>query len=93
MASILKVIGTEITLNTVTSNNVSNATLARLINTSNDTNVSVTLQNSDATANLASFTLGFAGSDESVVYLKKDSSERILVSANSLVKAVSVAYF
>jgi len=93
MSNVLKVLGTEVTLDTANSISVGNATLVRLMNTSNDTAVGITLQDANAASNVASFTLNFAGTDESVVYLKKDPSERILVGANSLIKAVSVAYF
>lgn len=93
MASILKVLGTEVTLSTANAESMSNATLVRVMNVSNDTPVTITLQNANADANIASFTLNYAGTDESVVYLKKDASERILTGANTIVKAVSVAYY
>lgn len=93
MANVLKVLSTEITLSTANAESLSNATLVRLLNTSNNTSVTITLKNANADANVASFTLNFAGTDESVVYLKKDASERILTSANTIVKAVPVAYY
>jgi len=93
MANVLKVLSTETTLSTANAESLSNATLVRLLNISNDTPVTITLQNANADANIASFTLNFAGTDESVVYLKKDASERILTSANTIVKAVPVAYY
>lgn len=93
MANVLKVLGAELTLATDSSNAISNATLVRLLNTSNTTAVVITVQDSAGSANLASFTLNHSGSDESVVYLKKESTEKILVGANSIIKAVAVGYY
>lgn len=92
MADVIKVLGDEITLTNTAANTVSNSTLVRLMNTSNDTILTITLQNLDS-ANIASFSLGFMGTDASVCYLKKESSDKLLASANSVVKAVSVGYY
>jgi hypothetical protein len=92
MADVIKVLGTELTLTTNAANTVSNATLVRLLNTSNDTIVTVTLQNTSS-ANIASFSLGYMGSDASLCHLKKEASDKLLASANSLVKAVAVGYY
>lgn len=90
MASITKVIGAEMSLLNTVANTVNDATLVRLINVTTDTFATITVQ--AGAANVASFTLGPAGSDESVVYLKKEAAEKLLASANSVVKASKVAY-
>lgn len=92
MADVIKVLGDEITLTNTAANTVSNATLVRLMNTSNSAIMTITQQNTDS-ANIASFSLGFMGTDASVCYLKKENTDKLLASANSVVKAVSVGYY
>jgi len=90
MANVTKILGNEIALTTA-ANTVDNATLVRLINITSDTTATITVQNADS-ANIASFTLGYIGSDESVVYLKKESTDKLIASANSVAKAVKAAF-
>jgi len=96
MSDILKVLGNEVTLDSVGANTtistVDGSVLVRLFNTSNDTIVTVTQQTS-ANANVASFSLGYLGTDMSFVFLRKEASDKIIVSANSTVKAVPVGYY
>lgn len=93
MADVIKFLGNEENVTNTAASNVDGATLVRLVNISTDTAAVITVQNSDASANLASFTLNFSGTDQSAVFIKKEASEKILASANGLVKAVKVAYF
>lgn len=92
MADVIKILGDELTLNDTTANTVSNATLVRLMNISNSAIVTITQQNA-AAANIASFSLGFMGTDASVCYLKKENTDKLLAGANSVIKAVSVGYY
>lgn len=97
MSDVLKVLGNEVTLDSVGANTtistVDGSVLVRLFNTSTNAIITVTQQTS-ANANVASFSMGFMGSDaETVVYVRKESSDKLIVSANSLVKAVPVGYY
>ena len=97
MSDVLKVLGNEITLDSVGANTtlstVDGSVLVRLFNTSNDTIITVTQQTS-ANANVASFSMGYLGTDgETIVYIRKDASDKLIVSANSVVKAVPVGYY
>ncbi len=96
MSNVLKVLGNEITLDSVGANTtlstVSGSVLVRLFNTSNSTLVTVTQQTS-ANANVASFSMGYLGTDESVIYMRKETSDKLIVSANSVVKAVPFGYY
>ena len=96
MSDVLKVLGNEITLDSVGANTtistVNGAVLVRVFNTSTNAIITVTLQTS-ANANVSSFSMGYLGTDESIIYMRKDPSDKIIVSANSLVKAVPVGYY
>lgn len=86
MANICKILADEITLSTAST--VGSASVVRVMNTDANATAVITLANS--TANIASVTLNFAGSDESVLYLAKEPSQTL--AATGTVKAVAVAY-
>lgn len=90
MAEPIKVIASEISCNT-TPNTFNLATLVRLLNKSN-TEFALITQKYANTSTKSTFTLGYAGSDESVVYVIKDSSDT-LESNSSVVAGVSVGYY
>lgn len=96
MSDVLKVLGNEVTLDSdganTTISTVDGSVLVRLFNTSTNAIITVTQQTS-ANANVASFSMGFLGTDESVIYMRKDTTDKLIVSANSLVKAVPVGYY
>jgi hypothetical protein len=92
MSSFLKVNSLEESVNT-TPTAVSNAKVVRLSNFEAATNVLITQKN-DGGDTLSTFTLGFAGSDESTVYLIKAKNDTIEADGDALnLKAVSVAYY
>jgi len=76
MANIVKFLGTQVTINTVATS-VSNASLVRVNNTNNGANHTIT-QKSNGDVTIATFTLLFAGGDESFVYLYKDPTDTIV---------------
>lgn len=88
MADPVKFLSEEITL--TTANTVSRASLVRLFNLDSTNNVLITVANS--TANISSFTLGNAVTDECVVYVAKEPEQTVQVTGAATVKAVSVAY-
>jgi hypothetical protein len=90
MAEPIKVIASEISCNS-TPNTFNLATLVRILNTSNTAFALVTQKYSN-TSTKSTFTLGYAGSDESVVYVIKDSSDT-LQSNSTAVVGVSVGYY
>lgn len=91
MADILKIKNSEITV-PATANTVDDASLVRLINTSSDTNFTITQKYANGDT-IGTFTIGFAGTDESVVYLMKEPTETIQVNSGTSVKGVSVAFY
>lgn len=87
MANPTKFLSSEITL--TTANTVSSATLVRCLNSNTTTMSTITVANSGGT--IATFTLPYLGSDESVVYVAKQPTDTLAASGGT-VKAVSVAY-
>ncbi|MDC3266325.1 hypothetical protein OAU13_00200 [bacterium] len=87
MADIIKFKAPEIALSTA--NTVSLASVVRLINSNTDTVSTITIANTGGT--IASFTLGYAGTDESVIYVAKEPTDTVAASGGT-VKAASVAY-
>lgn len=80
----------EITLSSA--NTVYNANVVRLTNTDASNAVVIALK-SNSTTTVATFTLNFAGSDESSLYIIKEPSYTVEISSGeAVVKAVSVAY-
>lgn len=90
MASVLKVLAQEVTVNS-TPSTISTASLVRIINTDKTNNALIT-QRDSANNILCSFTLPFAGGDESVVYLMKEPSDTVQ-SNSSAVFGSSVGYY
>lgn len=91
MPDYVKFVGEEISLST-TANTVGNASIVRVTNT-DASNLVVVTQKSNSTTTVASFTLNFAGSDESTLYVIKEPTHTLQLSANiAVVKAVAVAY-
>jgi len=88
MANINKFLSEEITL--TAANTVDSAKVVRVVNTDSSNSVVITIANS--TANIASFTLNKAGSDESVVYVAKEPAHTLQITGTAVIKAVSVAY-
>jgi hypothetical protein len=87
MANPTKFLSTEVTL--TTANTVSDATLVRCLNSNTTTMSTITVANSGGT--IATFTLPYLGSDESVVYVAKHPTDTLAASGGTI-KAVSVAY-
>lgn len=87
MADIIKFKAPEIALSTA--NNVSLASVVRLINSNTSVVSTITIANTGGT--IASFTLGYAGTDESVIYIAKEPTDTVAASGGT-VKAASVAY-
>jgi len=88
MVDVVKFKASEIAL--TTANTVSLASVVRLLNTNASTISTITVANSGGT--IATFTLGIVGSDESVLYLKKEPSDTVAASGGT-VKAASVAFY
>ncbi len=90
MPDYIKFIGQEITL--TSANTVANSVLIRLTNT-DTANLVIITQKSNSTTTVAIFTLNFAGSDESSIYLIKEPTHTLEISSGTaVVKAVPVAY-
>ena len=87
MTDVVKFKATEIALSTA--NNVSLASVVRLLNSNTTTVSTITIANSGGT--IATFTLGYAGTDESVIYIAKEPTDTLAASGGT-VKAASVAY-
>lgn len=94
--NVYKFIGTEITsnstvmANSTTTNTVNSASVVRLLNSNTTTAALVTIANSGGT--ISTFTINFAGTDESVLYVAKQPTDTIFSSITGL-KAVSTAYW
>jgi hypothetical protein len=92
MANVVKFIGTQETMNT-SPTSVGNSTLVRINNTNSGANHTIT-HKSNGDITIATFTLLFAGGDESFVYLKKDPTDTIQTDDDSTdVVAVRCAFF
>lgn len=91
MPEIIKVISQEQAVNS-TPNTVSLATLVRVFNANTTDNYLITVRDSSNTV-LGSLTIGFNGSEESVVYLRKSPTDTIEANNSTYVKGVSVGYF
>ena len=89
MAELIKLIATEITL--TTANTVANSNVVRLVNTDTSNPSTITLK-SNSTVTVATFTLGFAGSDYGKEMIIKQP-QWTLEASGSTVKAVSLAYY
>lgn len=90
MAEIIKVISTEVAVNS-TPSTVSSASLVRIINTSNSVNALIT--HKDASNNtIGTLTLPFAGGDESVIYLMKEPTDTV-ESNSAVVFGTSVGFY
>lgn len=90
MAEPLKVISTEITLSTA--NDVSQASLVRVVNVDGTNNVVITHKNANGGTTYGSFTLGNATTDFSSEYVVKQPTDTLTVTGTATIKAVSVAY-
>lgn len=86
MAEIVKFKAQEITL--TTANNVSSASVVRLLNTHASSAATITVANSGGT--IATFTLNYAGTTDEI-YVAKEPTDTLAASGGT-VKAVSVAY-
>lgn len=95
MADSIKVLSTEITLSNTTPNNVSTASLVRIVNTSDSPNdVLITVKDSAGTTK-GTFTLGHDGTGFATLNLVKLPTDTLLAnSANATVvtKATSIAF-
>ena len=87
MPEYVKFKASEIAL--TTANNVNLASVVRLMNANTSATANITIANSGGT--IATFTLGYVGSDESVLYLAKEPTDTVAASGGT-VKAASVAY-
>lgn len=87
MVDVVKFKASEIAL--TTANNVNLASVVRLLNANTTTVSTITLANSGGT--IATFTLGYVGTDESVLYLAKEPTDTVAATGGT-VKAASVAY-
>lgn len=90
MADIVKILTSEVAVNT-TPSSISSASLVRIINTSNSDNALITLKNSSNTT-LGTLTLPFAGGDESVIYLMKEPTDTVQ-SNSAVVFGTSVGFY
>lgn len=90
MAEPLKVLSTEITLSTA--NDVSAASLVRVVNTDSTNNVVITHKNANGGTTYGSFTLGNATTDFSAEFVVKQPTDTLTVTGTATIKAVSVAY-
>lgn len=89
--SIVLVKSEEISITTV-ANSVSNASLVRVMNTSN-TDIRLIKVRDSGNNVLGSFSLGWAGSEGSVHFVRKDFTDTIEADANGAVVATSVGYY
>ena len=89
MAETIKPISMEITL--TTANTVANGSVVRLVNTDGAATANIILK-SNSTTNVASFTLGIAGSDYGKEIVIKQP-QWTLEASGGTVKAVSIAYY
>ena len=87
MTDVVKFKGSEITLSTA--NTVGLASVVRLLNANTSTVSTITIANAGGT--IATFTLGYAGTDESTIYVAKEPTDTLAASGGT-VKAASVAY-
>ena len=87
MPDYVKFKASEIAL--TSANNVNLASVVRLLNSNTTTASTITIANSGGT--IATFTLNFAGTDGSEMYLVKEPTDT-LAATNGTVKAASVAY-
>jgi hypothetical protein len=90
MAEIIKVLSTEISVNS-TPSTVSSASLVRIINTSNAVNALITHKDSSNTT-IGTLTVPFAGGDESVIYLMKEPTDTV-ESNSTVVFGTSVGFY
>jgi len=91
MPDYVKFLGEQTTINS-TPTTVSNANIVRVTNT-DSSNLVIIEQKSNSTTTVATFTLNFAGSDESSVYLIKEPTHTLEIQSGvAVVRAVSVAY-
>lgn len=88
MTDTIKFLSQEMAL--TTANTVANSNIVRVVNTDTSVNSVITLKNGATT--VATFTLGFAGSDQSREFVIKQPSWTLEASGGT-VKAVSVAYY
>lgn len=94
MADTIKVLGTEVTINT-TPNTISSATLVRIVNTSDSPNDVLITVKTGAGATKGTFTLGHDGTGFATVNLVKlatDTIECNTANATVVTKAVSIAF-
>lgn len=87
MTDVVKFKASEIALSTA--NNVNLASVVRLLNTNTTVVSTITIANTGGT--IATFTLSYAGTDESVIYVAKEPTDTLAASGGT-VKAASVAY-
>jgi hypothetical protein len=91
MADVLKILSQEVTVNT-TPKTISNASLVRLLNSNTTANYLITHR--DASNNIiGTFTLPFAGSDESVVYLMKEPTDTVEANNSTYVFGASAGFY
>lgn len=87
MAEVVKFKASEIAL--TAANTVSLASVVRLISSNTTTSSTITLANTGGT--IATFTLGYMGTDYSEIYVAKEPTDTLAVTGGT-VKAASVAY-
>lgn len=87
MPEYVKFKASEIAL--TSANNVSLASVVRLLNSNTTTASTITIANSGGT--IATFTLNFAGTDGSEIYVVKEPTDT-LTATNGTIRAASVAY-
>lgn len=91
MADNIKILGTEITLDTTTANTVSNAKVVRLVNINASTNVLITLK--DGSDTIGTFTLGSSATDFSSETIIKDPTQTLIANTGSAILAAPIAYY
>jgi len=91
MPEVIKVLSQEQSVNT-TPNTVNLATLVRVFNANTTDNYLITVRNT-ANSILGTLTIGFNGSEESIIYLKKTPTDTVEANNSTYVKGVSVGYY
>lgn len=91
MPEVIKVLSQEQTINS-TPNSVHSATLVRIFNANTTDNYLITVRD-NANNVQGSLSIGFNGSEESVVYIRKSPTDTVEANNNTYVKASSVGYY
>lgn len=91
MSEPMKVLGQETSCNT-TPNTFNLATFVRVLNANTSTFTLITQKFSNGNTK-STFTLGFAGSDESITYVIKDPTDTLQSNNDVFVKGVPVGFY